>query len=283
MSSAHRGIMSNTEWRSPMGRLIGLLYVIVLVIVSVIVIFPFVFSFTAGLHNSVDVVKPGLHLWPDEPLWGNYPDAWQRFGMSKVFTNTIIVALGGVAAQLAVSSLAAYSLSRLKPLGRNVIRALFLITLAVPGIVYLIPRYIVMADLNLLNNFWGLWIPYAANSFMILILTNSFNSIPKDLYEAAQMDGASEVRMFFSITIPLSYTIFLVLGLFAFIGFWGDFLWPFLVLRDADLQTISVRLYTETRGFSLNLFLAASFIAMVPPAIAAFFLQRQAPKGGLTF
>jgi multiple sugar transport system permease protein len=283
MSFSNRGIMSNTEWRSPMGRVIGLFYLIVLVIVSIVMIFPFVFSFTAGLHNSVDVVKPGIHLWPEEPLWGNYPDAWQRFGMSKVFTNTILVAAGGVIAQLTVSSLAAYSLSRLKPIGRNFIRALLLITLAVPGVVYLIPRYIVMADLGLLNNFWGLWIPYAANSFMILILTNSFSSIPKDLYEAAQMDGASEVRMFLNITIPLSYSIFLVLGLFAFIGFWGDFLWPFLVLRDADLQTISVRLYTETRGFSLNLFLAASFIAMVPPAIAAFFLQRQAPKGGLTF
>jgi multiple sugar transport system permease protein len=283
MSSSNRGIMSNTEWRSPMGRLIGFFYLIVLVVVSIVMIFPFVFSFTAGLHNSVDVVKPGIHLWPAEPLWGNYPDAWQRFGMSKVFTNTILVAAGGVIAQLTVSSLAAYSLSRLKPIGRNFIRALLLITLAVPGVVYLIPRYIVMADLGLLNNFWGLWIPYAANSFMILILTNSFSGIPKDLYEAAQMDGASEVRMFLNITIPLSYSIFLVLGLFAFIGFWGDFLWPFLVLRDADLQTISVRLYTETRGFSLNLFLAASFIAMVPPAIAAFFLQRQAPKGGLTF
>jgi multiple sugar transport system permease protein len=118
---------------------------------------------------------------------------------------------------------------------------------------------------------------------MILVLTNSFDQIPKDLYEAAQIDGASEIRMFFSITLPLSYSVLLVLGLFSFIGFWGDFLWPFLVLRDSSLQTISVRLYTETRGFSLNLFLAASFIAMVPPAIAAFFLQRQAPKGGLTF
>jgi multiple sugar transport system permease protein len=283
MSSANRGIMSNTEWRSPAGRVIGLFYLLVLLLVSIIVIFPFIFAFTSGLHNSVDVVKPGIHLWPAEPLWGNYLDAWNRFGMSRLFTNTIIVAAGGVIGQLAVSSLAAYSLSRLKPVGKNIIRGILLITLAVPGVVYLIPRYIVMADMGLLNNFWGLWLPYAANSFMILILTNSFDHIPRDLYEAAQIDGASEVRMFLNITIPLSRTIFLVLGLFAFIGFWGDFLWPFLVLRDSALQTISVRLYTETRGFSLNLFLAASFIAMVPPAIAAFFLQRQAPQGGLTF
>ncbi len=279
----NRGIMSNTEWRSVTGRFIHLAYLLVLAFVCIVVIFPFVFSFTAGLHNSIDIVKPGFHLWPEKPLWGNYIDAWQRFGMNKLFTNTIIVAAGGVLARLAVSALAAYSLSRLKPVGKNFIRALLLVTMAVPGIAYLVPRYAMIADLGLLNNFWGLWIPYAADSFMILVLTNSFDHIPKDLYEAAQIDGASEIRMFFSITIPLSYSVFMVMGLFAFIGFWGDFLWPFLVLRDSSLQTMSVRLYTETRNFPLNLYLAASFIAMIPPAIAAFFLQRQAPKGGLTF
>ncbi len=282
MSNGNRGIMSDSEWRSPIGRLIGLFYLLVLVLVGILVIFPFLFSFTAGLHNSIDVVRPGIHLWPDEPLWGNYLDAWQRFGISRLFKNTVIAAGGGVLAQLVVSSLAAYSLSRLNPIGKNIIRAIILITMAVPGIVYLVPRYVVMADLGLLNNFLGLWIPYAASSFMILVLNNAFDQIPKDLYEAAEIDGASEVHMFLNITLPLSYSVLMVLGLFAFIGFWGDFLWPFLILRDSDLQTISVRLYTETRGFSLNLKMAASFIAMIPPAIAAFYLQRYAPKGGLT-
>jgi multiple sugar transport system permease protein len=282
MDNTNRSIMSNSEWRSPVGRLIAFFYFFILLIVSILVIFPFIFSFTAGLHNSIDVVKPGIHLWPAKPLWGNYLDAWQRFAMSRLFLNTIIAAGGGVIAQLTVSSLAAYSLSRLNPIGKNFIRALLLITMAVPGIVYLVPRYVVMADLDLLNNYLGLWIPYAANSFMILVLNNSFDQIPRDLYEAAEMDGASELRMFFNITLPLSYSVMLVLGLFAFIGFWGDFLWPFLILRDSGLQTISVRLYTLTRGFPLNLYMAASFIAMIPPSIAAFYLQRHAPKGGLT-
>jgi multiple sugar transport system permease protein len=283
MGNSFRGIMSNSEWRSPIGRLIGLFYLLVLAFVSVLVLFPFLFSFTAGLHNSIDVVKPGIHLWPAAPHWENYLDAWNRFAMTRLFKNTIIAAGGGVLAQLTVSSLAAYSLSRLNPIGKNFIRALILITMAVPGIVYLVPRYIVMAKLGLINNFMGLWLPYAASSFMILVLNNTFDQIPKDLYEAAQIDGASELRMFFNITIPLSYSVFIVLGLFSFIGFWGDFLWPFLILRTSGLQTLSVRLYTLTRGFPLNLYMAASFIAMIPPCIAAFFLQRYAPKGGLTF
>lgn len=282
MSNANRGIMSNAEWRSPLGRFIWFFYLIILLLVSILVIFPFIFSFTAGLHNSIDVVKPGIHLWPKTPLWGNYLDAWQRFKIGRLFLNTAIAAGGGVIAQLVVSSLAAYSLSRLNPIGKNVIRAIILITMAVPGIVYLVPRYVVMAKMGLVDNFLGLWIPYAASSFMILVLNNAFDQIPRDLYEAAQIDGASEIRMFTSITLPLSSSVLMVLGLFAFIGFWGDFLWPFLILRQSDLQTISVRLYTLTRGFPLNLYMAASFIAMIPPSIAAFYLQQHAPKGGLT-
>jgi multiple sugar transport system permease protein len=283
MAAVNRGIMSNTEWRSFRGRLIGLFYLLLLTLMAVLVIFPFVFSFTAGLHNSIDIVKPGFHLWPPKPLWNNYRTAWENFKLGRLFLNTAIAAGGGVLGQLLVSSLAAYSLSRLKPLGKNLWRALLLITLAVPGIVYLVPRYVVMADLGLIDKFMGLWLPYSASSFMILVLNNAFDQIPRDLYEAAEIDGASEARMFINITIPLSSSVLLVLGLFGFIGFWGDFLWPFLILRDSDLQTISVRIFTLTRGFSLNLFMAASFIAMIPPAIAAFFLQRHAPKGGLTF
>lgn len=282
MSNANRGIMSNAEWRSPLGRLIQFFYLIILLFVSVMVIFPFIFSFTAGLHNSIDVVKPGIHLWPKTPLWGNYLDAWDRFKISRLFLNTAIAAGGGVIAQLTVSSLAAYSLSRLNPIGKNAIRGIILITMAVPGIVYLVPRYVVIAKMGLVDNFLGLWIPYAASSFMILVLNNAFDQIPRDLYEAAQIDGASDLQMFTSITIPLSSSVLMVLGLFAFIGFWGDFLWPFLILRQSELQTISVRLYTLTRGFPLNLWMAASFIAMIPPSIAAFYLQRHAPKGGLT-
>jgi multiple sugar transport system permease protein len=282
MATANRGIMSDTEWRSPAGRLIGLLYLLLLVFAGVMVIFPFVFSFTAGLHNSIDVVKPGIHLWPKQPHWENYLDAWQRFKLGRLFLNTAIAAGGGVVAQLVVSSLAAYSLSRLNPIGKNLIRAIILITMAVPGLVYLVPRYVVIAKMGLVDNFMGLWLPYAASSFMILVLNNAFDQIPRDLYEAAQIDGASDMRMFLNITLPLSSSVLLVLGLFAFIGFWGDFL-AIPGSADSSLQTISVRLYTLARGFGLNLFMAASFIAMIPPSIAAFYLQRHAPRGGLTF
>ncbi len=286
MAVSNRGVMSNTEWRSPIGRCIGIIYFAVLIIAAVFVLFPFIFSFTAGFKTSVEVFRPGVHLFPEKWNWGNYVEAWQRFKMVRMFVNTAFAAGGGVLAQIAVSAMAAYSLARLRPMGKKFIRAIILITMAVPGIAYLVPRYIIMTDLplihiSLVNSFWGLWIPYACSSFMILVLTNAFEQIPKEFFEIAQVDGASEVRMFFMIALPLTKSLILVLGLLAFIALWGDFLWPYLILRDSELQTVSVRLYTLTRSFPINLYLAGSFIAMLPPTIAALFLSQRI-KGGLT-
>jgi multiple sugar transport system permease protein len=287
MARVDRGVISNIELRTPAGRVIVGVFVVVLVLFGVVFIFPFLFAFTAGLKTSTEIFKPGLHLWPDNPNWGNYLEAWNRFNMVNMFKNTAIAAVGGALGLLLVSSLAAYSLSRLKPAGKRVIEAILLITLAIPPMAYLVPRYVILANLpilniSLINQFAGLWIPYAANAMTILILKNSFDQIPKDLYEAAAVDGASDLRMFAFFTVPLSTPILIILGLLSFIGFWGDYLLPLLILRDPALQTISVRLISLTRIFGANLHLAASFIAMIPPAIAAIALQRYI-RGGISF
>lgn len=282
-ASYNRGIMSNTEWRSLVGRLIGLFYLVVLLSVSVLVFFPFIFSFTAGLKTSSEIFKSGIHLFPEKWDWGNYVETWRRLKMIKMFSNSIFAAGGGVLGQIVVSTTAAYSLSRLKPIGGKIITAMVLITLGIPVMAYIVPRYVFMVvDLGLINSFWGLWLVYAVSPFMILILTNSFKAIPKEIFEAAQLDGASEMRMFFKIALPLSKSIIFILGLLGFVTLWGDFLWPYLIMMGApELQPVSVRLVTLTRYLPLNLFLAGSFIAMIPTTIAAIFLVRKI-KGGLT-
>ena len=287
MSSVNRGVMSDIEARSLNGRIILAICLTVLILTSVIVIFPFIFSFTAGLKSSTEIYKPGINLWPETPNWGNYAEAWQRFNMPRMFYNTFVVAIGGVLGQLVISSLAAYFLSRLRPIGTSVVMILILVTMTVPRIAYIVPLYTTLANLpflniSLVNSYWGLWLPYAVNPFMILVLKYAFDGIPNEIYEAAQLDGASNLRLFWQFTLPLSKTILLVLALLSFVGLWGDFLLPLLVLRDASLQTVSVRLFTLTRAFPMNLHLAGSFIAMIPPILAAVFLQRYM-KGGLTF
>jgi multiple sugar transport system permease protein len=285
--SSTRGIMSDVEWRSPGGRLIVVIFFIVLVIVTLVFIFPFVFSFTAGLKTSSAITDPGLHLFPKLPQWKNYAEVWKRYNMIGMFANTFYVAVGVVIGRLLVSSLAAYSISKLKPAGKKIIEILIMLTLAIPMMAYLIPLYVTLTDLpiihiSLVNTFWGLWLPGAGSAFYILVLKNSFDQIPQEIYDAAAMEGASPVRMFFSMTLPLSASILIVLGLLTFVGSWGDFLLPKLILLRPDLQTVSVRLYALDRIFPLNLKMAGAFIALLPPLIAVLLFQRHM-KGGLTF
>jgi multiple sugar transport system permease protein len=285
--SSNRGIMSDVEWRSPGGRLIVSIFLIGLVLISIAFLFPFVFAFTAGLKTSTAIFDPGLHLFPKLPHWNNYVDAWKRFDMLHMFATTFYVGLGVVAGRLVVSSMAAYSLSRLKPVGKSVVQTLILLTLAIPMIAYLIPLYMTLTNLpiihvSLVNTFWGLWLPYSGSAFFILVLKNSFDQIPRDIYDAAAVDGASPIRMFISITLPLAVPILLVIGLLTFVSQWGDFLLPLLIMQDPSLQTVSVRLYNLTRVFPMNLQMAAAFIALLPPALAVLFFQRYM-KGGLTF
>jgi multiple sugar transport system permease protein len=285
--SSNRGIMSDVEWRSPGGRLIVAIFLIVLVLISIAFLFPFVYAFTAGLKTSSAIYDPGLHLFPKLPQWNNYVDAWKRFDMLGMFKNTFYVAAGAVVGRLLVSSMAAYSISRLKPVGKKVIQTLILLTLAIPMIAYLIPLYLTLTNVplihvNLVNTYWGLWIPYAGSAFYILILKNSFDQIPSDIYDAAAIDGASPIHMFTAITLPLATPILIVLGLLTFVSQWGDFLLPYLIMRDPAMQTVSVRLVNLTRIFPMNLQMAGAFIALLPPTIAVLLFQRYM-KGGISF
>ncbi len=284
--SSSMGIMSEVESRSRRGTIIRVVVGIMLALFSCGLLFPFIFTFTAGLKTSSEIYQPGLNLWPEVANWENYSEAWTRFNMPRMFLNTFAVTLGGVVGQLMVCSMAAYSLSRLKPIGQKVIMTMLFVSMAIPAIAYIIPLYTTLVKLplfniSLLNSYWGLWLPYAANAFTIIVLKNFFEQIPQDIYDAAMVDGASPIRIFWSITLPLARPILLTLAVLTFISLWKDFLLPLLVLRDAKLQPVTVRLFALVKDFPKNLQMAASFTAMVPPLIAALLLQRFI-KGGLT-
>lgn len=286
MSDTGRGIMSRAEWKTWNGRATGAVILLGLLFVTVIVVFPFFFAFASGLKSTTEIFKPGL-LFPANPLWENYREGWNRLNMLGMFKNSFIVATGAVVGRLLVSAMAAYSLSRLKPVGKGFIEVLVLATMTIPFVAYMVPLYVTLArvpilNISLVNTFVGLWIPYAASAFYIVVLKNTFDSIPDEIYDAARIDGASEVPLFFSFTLPLSSSILIVLGLLTFITAWGDFLLPLLILREPSLQTVSVRLFNLTRAFPVNLHMAGAFMAMIPPTLVAIFLQRYM-KGGITF
>ena len=289
METWDRGILTRLELRTPAGRSVFLMFLILLLLLSATVLFPFLFAFTAGLKSSLEIYNGGLQIFPTNPQWSNYVNVWTKFNFLTYFKNSFIVVGGGLICQLTVTTMAAYSLARLKPIAGRLILGGFMITLMIPSIAYLIPLYTTLVKLpilniSLLNSYWGLWLPYSVNAFGILIMKTFFESIPDDLYDAAKVDGASPLQIFLSITLPLSRGIIIVLTIVGFIALWKDFLLPLLVLPNADLQPITVRLWymlnsTTTSAPGLNEQMAGSFLALLPPIVVAITLQRYLQRG----
>lgn len=282
MDSWSRAVLSNLELKTPRGILLYGAITLALIILSLAVLMPFAFAFSSGLKTSREIFSPSAPFFPDVPNWANYADAWDYFNLPRLFVNTAIVVLGGLVSQIGVSMLAAYSLSRLKPMGGRFILIAFLVTLMIPGIAYIVPLYVTAARLNLLGTYWGLWLPYGVNAFMIFILKSFFDGMPPELFDAARVDGATAWQVFVKIVLPLSRPILIVLAILTFVNLWKDFLWPYLVLLDRpEAQPISVALYVvEQRSASpANLQMAGYFLAMLPPLLIAILLQRYMQRG----
>ena len=280
--SWNRAIISNLELRSTRARVVYALMVIALVLLSVAVIVPFAYAFTSGLKTGREIFSPNFNLLPAEANWGNYAQAWNYFQLPRLFLNTTVLVLGGMVSQIGVSMLAAYSLSRLKPIGGRYIMLAFLVTLMIPSIAYIIPLYVTAARLGLLGSYWGLWFSYGVNAFMIFILKNFFDGLPSELFDAARVDGASALQVFVFIALPLTRSMLIVLSILTFVNLWKDFLWPYLVLlQSPELQPISVFLFTvEQRSTTpVNVQMAGYFMAMLPPLLIAIVLQRYMQRG----
>lgn len=274
-----RGFLSTAELRTAQGRLYYSAAIIILLIFAAVSLFPFFFAFTSGLKGSTEIFSAGLQLLPEVPLWNNYSDAWVRFDLPRLLGNSFLIVGGGVLLRLLVSALAAYSLSQIKPLGGRVIMTGFLITLMIPAIAYIVPLYVTLNDLsklgmNLLDSYWGLWLPYAIDPFAIFVLKTFFDRIPREVLDSARVDGATSLQVFSYIILPLSRSILIVICVLSFVNIWKDFLLPLLVITDPIKQPITVRLIYLANNYGVNLQMAASFIGLLPPLLIAILLQR---------
>ncbi|HEX6290084.1 MAG TPA: carbohydrate ABC transporter permease [Herpetosiphonaceae bacterium] len=284
--SSERTLISPIEMHKPGGRLLYWLVFGLLLALTLSTIFPLYWMFSGALKTTPEMFRMPPTLVPSDPQWSNYPQAWSRLRYSVYFRNTLLLALGSWLFQIFVSTTAAFSLSKLQPAFGRVILFLFLSTLMVPPAAYLIPQYLTVVSLPLLNirlidTWWAVWLPGAVSAFNIFVLKNFFDEIPRDLTDAARIDGANAWQLFTRIILPLSKPALAVVSIFAVIGAWKDFFWPFLVLTNADLQPIMVALYRLANRSQepLNLVVAALAIASIPPIVLFLLFQRQILRG----
>ncbi|WP_231920018.1 carbohydrate ABC transporter permease [Microlunatus soli] len=278
-------MISAADRNRPSVRVIlTVIQVLILIALLIAGLGPLLWSFKSSVSTSQDIIGSPLRLWPHGVQWGNLPRAWNDVEIGSYLGNTAVLAIGSVIATLFVCTTGAYVLSVLRPRWGKVLSAAVLATLFMPGVVSLVPLYMTVLDLPVLhislqNTFWAVWLPQSANAFNVVVIKRFFDSIPRELIEAAKIDGASTLRIFSSLILPLSRPILGVVALLTVVASWKDYLWPMLVLTDPQLQPISVALPAIAKNAPLNLQMSALFLTLLIPVVLFVIFQKQFLRG----
>ena len=209
--------------------------------------------------------------------WQNYPDAWNEQPFGRYFLNTIFVAVVTVSCQLFFSSLAAYAFAFFRFPYKNAIFLFLLGTMMLPAQALLVPNYVILAKLRWLDTYLALIVPFTASVYSVFFFRQFFMTLPKDLHDAATVDGCSHMGFYFRILLPLSAPPFLTLGVFSFLGSWNAFIWPLIVTNSTHLRVLQVGLayFLSDAGTEWGLLMAASTFSIVPLVIGYFFVQKK--------
>src|SRR5256886_4546073 len=279
------GLISFAEWRRPRVRFgVGGAQVLLLVGLVVIGLGPLLWLAKSAITPTNDTITNPMALFPHGFAWSNLRHAWVDVHVGRYFWNTIVLAFGSWFTQILVAMTGGYALSVLRPSYARVVTALLLTTLFVPAVVLLVPLYIEVVRPPLIHHsfidsYWAVWLPAGASAFNVVLVTRFFDNLPREIFEAARIDGAGPFRLFASVVLPMSRPILGVVSVFAVLASWKDFLWPLLVLTNPDEQPLSVRLPTIQSQTSLGVFLAALFIASLVPIIGFLIFQRSFLRG----
>jgi multiple sugar transport system permease protein len=280
------GLISTAEWHKRSVRWgIGTLQAILLVALLVGGLGPILWLAKGAITPTLDTITYPMKVFPHGTAWSNLKEAWTTVHVGLYFWNTVVIAFGSWASQLVVATTGGFALSVLQPKYAKVINALLLTTLFVPAVVLLVPLYIEIVHPplfhhSLIDSYWAVWLPAGASAFNVVLVKRFFDNLPREIFEAARIDGAGPFRLFWSIVLPMSKPILGVVSIFAVLASWKDFLWPLLVLTQPNEQPLSVRLPAIQAQTSLGVFLAAMFIACLVPIAGFLVFQRSFLRGG---
>lgn len=259
---------------------------IILVFGAIIAIIPFLYMLSTSLKDQVFVFEIPPRLIPKDPVIQNYVVAWNAGGFKQYFFNSLIVAISTVVLTLLFSSMLAYVFARFKFPGNKILFYSLLITLMIPAIVYIIPEFILMKRLHLLNSLFGLILVYTSAQLPLhtFLLKGFFEEIPKELEDAAKIDGCNIIRMYWQIMLPLAKPALATLCIFSFLFSWDEFIVALTMINDVNKRTLPVGLMMFHGQYitKWGLVFAASIIAIFPIIAVFIIFQRHFVKGIIT-
>ena len=261
---------------------------LVLTAMGILFMMPFLISFFSTFKTNTEILSWPPQFLPDSWNWNNWVETWTTEipgAGANIFPrwlfNSLWLALVIVAAQLFFCSMAAYAFARLRFPGRDFIFAFMLASMAIPSVVTLIPGYVFFAELKMINTYWPIILPSLVTPFGIFLLTQFFKSIPKELEEAAYIDGASRFRIYWNIILPMARPALITLGILSFQGAWNNFIGPLLFLREAPLMTLTVGLNYFQGQYTNDWpkIMVGTMFNAIPVLLIFFFFSRYYVEG----
>jgi multiple sugar transport system permease protein len=249
----------------------------------IIVVVPLLYMFSMAFTLEANQLKFPIEWWPQPPTITNFTKIFvdPQLPIVRWFSNSLLIATVGTAIIVFLSSLSGYAYARLEFPGKRYLFSLLLFSLMIPVAVTLIPAFLLLRDLKLLNTYHAIWWPAAASVTGIFLMRQHFFSIPVELEDAARVDGANRFRIFWQICVPLVQGAMVALFIFSFLGLWNDLFWPLIVLSDRPALTLPVGLLVIQQGSYIQrgLAFAGAFIASVPVLLFYAFFQRKIIAG----
>lgn len=275
--------MSKPSLRKKSGIGRALLYVALLVY-SVIVVYPMVWLLSASLKTSLELFESPWKL-PAMPQWVNFERVWSKVGIGQCFANSVIVTALSMFFILMVGSMAAYALARFKFRGRNLIHNAFMSGMMFPVFLGIVPLFLLLRNLGMWNNYFGLITAYVAFSlpFTIFILVGFFKSLPHELTEAGMIDGCSHFTVFWRIMLPIAKPGLIAAGIFNFFGIWNEYPLALVIISENKLRTlplgIAALVMQQQYETDWGALFAGLVIVMLPTLLVYLFFQRQITEG----
>lgn len=253
----------------------------ILLLVGALVAFPFAWMLLTALKTGTEAAQFPPVVFPSRPQFSNFAEAWRSAPFARYFLNTVIIATGVTVSVMLTALLAGYAFGQMEFPGKRQVFVLYLATMMIPFEVILIPNFLLIRQLGWYDRYAAMIVPWGASVFSVFLLTQFFRALPRDFFEAAQLDGCGHLQYLRSVGAPLARPALATAGLFAFLGSWNSLLWPLLVTRNEAMRPIEVGLqyFLQAEGPRPHLLMAASTLAMLPILVLFLAAQRTFVEG----
>lgn len=285
MKRDERGIISSYDMKKGSVKAGYTFMVLLMIVIGITTSYPFFNTFFGSLKTREEFFAFPPTFFPKSWIWTNYNDAWNGFDLPLLtfLKNTLFIYMGNVVCSLLLIGLAAYALSHLRVPFKRWVTLFFLATLLIPPATYIVPNFMNLKSLGMINTYWAFWLPAAANAYFMLLLKNFFDGIHKEILEAARIDGASEFKSFIKIAVPLSTPIIGTLLILSFSTTWNDFYWPSIVMTEKEMYPLATGIYRyvvySTSVIPWSVRFAILTMAMLPPVVFFLIFQKFIIRG----